>query len=62
MLKPEWAPPVTNVHPLKSQSISPAGIHVSLADGSVRFISSGTDDPRWSAAETPDYGEVISPD
>jgi prepilin-type N-terminal cleavage/methylation domain-containing protein len=62
MLKPEWAPPVDNVHPLKSQSISSAGIYVSLADGSVRFISASTDDPRWSAVETPNYGEVIAPE
>jgi prepilin-type N-terminal cleavage/methylation domain-containing protein len=62
MLKPEWAPPVDNVHCLKSQSISSAGIHVALADGSVRFVSSATDDPLWSAIETPDRGETIRPD
>jgi prepilin-type N-terminal cleavage/methylation domain-containing protein len=61
MLKPEWAPPVNNVHPLKSQSIASSGIHVCMGDGSVRFIAASTDDPHWSAAETPDYGEIISP-
>jgi prepilin-type N-terminal cleavage/methylation domain-containing protein len=62
MLKPEFAPPVNNVHCLKSQSMSPSGIHVAFGDGSVRFISSSVDDPRWSAGETPANGEVISPD
>ncbi len=62
MLRPEFAPPVTNVHPLKSQSISSAGIYMGLADGSVRFVSSSVSDPAWSAAETPANGEVISPD
>ena len=38
MLRPEFAPPVDNVHCLKSQSISPAGIHAAFADGSVRFV------------------------
>jgi prepilin-type N-terminal cleavage/methylation domain-containing protein len=62
MLRPEFAPPVDNVHCLKSQSISPAGIHAAFADGSVRFISSNVDDPHWSAGETPADGEVITPD
>jgi hypothetical protein len=62
MLKPEWAPPMDNVHPQKSQSFISAGIHICMADGSVRFVSSSTPDANWSAAETPDYGETISPD
>jgi prepilin-type N-terminal cleavage/methylation domain-containing protein len=62
MLRPEFAPPVNNVHPLKSQSISPSGIHAAFADGSVRFISSSVSDPAWSAGETPANGEIISPD
>lgn len=62
MLKPEFAPPFNNVHPLKSQSIYVAGIYMAMADGSVRFASSGVDDPHWSAAETPADGETISPD
>jgi prepilin-type N-terminal cleavage/methylation domain-containing protein len=62
MLKPEWAPPVDNVHPQKSQSIVRAGIYMCMADGSVRFASSNTPDANWSAAETPDYGETIFPE
>jgi prepilin-type N-terminal cleavage/methylation domain-containing protein len=62
MLRPEFAPPVNNVHPQKSQSISSAGIHAAFADGSVRFISSSVSDPFWSAGETPANGEVIAPD
>ena len=44
MLKPEWAPPLDNVHPQKSQSFISAGIYMCLADGSVRFVSSSTPD------------------
>jgi prepilin-type processing-associated H-X9-DG protein len=62
MLKPEVAPPIDNAHPLKSQSISLAGINAAFADGSVRFISSGVDDPHWSAGETPANGETITPE
>jgi prepilin-type N-terminal cleavage/methylation domain-containing protein len=62
MLKPEFAPPPDNVHCLKSQSISPAGIHLALADGSVRFVRASVTDAAWSAAETPASGETISPD
>ncbi len=62
MLRPEFAPPPNNVHPLKSQSIVAAGIYMCLADGSVRFVSSSVGDPAWSAAETPANGEVISPE
>jgi prepilin-type N-terminal cleavage/methylation domain-containing protein len=62
MLRPEFAPPVDNAHCLKSQSISPAGIHAAFADGSVRFVSSSVTDPGWSAGETPADGETISPE
>lgn len=62
MLKPEFAPPVDNVHCLKSQSISVSGIHAAFADGSVRFISASVSDAAWSAGETPADGETISPD
>ena len=60
MLRPEFAPPVDNVHCLKSQSMSSSGIHAAFADGSVRFISSSVTDPAWSAGETPADGETIS--
>jgi prepilin-type N-terminal cleavage/methylation domain-containing protein len=62
MLRPEFAPPVDNVHCLKSQSIASSGIHAAFADGSVRFISSGVSDPGWSAGETPADGETITPE
>ncbi len=62
MLRPEFAPPIDNVHPLKSQGISASGIHVAFADGSVRFVSSSVSHPAWSAGETPANGEIISPD
>jgi prepilin-type N-terminal cleavage/methylation domain-containing protein len=61
MLKPEWMPPLDNVHPQKSQSMVLAGIYICLADGSVRFVKSSTPDAPWSAAETPDYGETLFP-
>ena len=61
MRRPEFAPPVTNVHPQKSQGFVPAGISVVMGDGSVRFVSSSCTDETWVAIETPDYGEVVQP-
>ena len=62
MRKPEWAPPLDNVHPQKSQSFTASGIQVCMGDGSVRFVKSSTPDAYWSAAETPDYGETLFPE
>jgi len=62
MRKPEWAPPISNVHPQKSQSFVLSGIQVCMGDGSVRFFSSSATDETWVAIETPDYGETVSPD
>jgi prepilin-type N-terminal cleavage/methylation domain-containing protein len=62
MRKPEFAPPVNNVHPLKSQSFTPQGILVCMADGSVRMVSSSVDDERWCAIESPNEGETASPE
>jgi prepilin-type N-terminal cleavage/methylation domain-containing protein len=62
MLKPEWAPPLDNVHPQKSQSFITTGIHVCMLDGSVRFVKSSTPDAPWSAIETPADGEILTPD
>ncbi|MGF1581353.1 MAG: DUF1559 domain-containing protein [Gemmataceae bacterium] len=58
MRKPEFAPPLDNVHPLKSQSFIPAGILCCFADGSVRLVSSRINDELWCAAETPKNGEI----
>jgi hypothetical protein len=62
MLKPEWAPPLDNVHPQKSQSFVSSGIYIAMADGSVKFVRSSTADAPWSAVETPDHGETIAPE
>ena len=56
MLKPEWAPPVDNVHPLKSQSFSSAGIHVCMGDGSVRYARSTVSAKVWENACDPRDG------
>jgi prepilin-type N-terminal cleavage/methylation domain-containing protein len=58
MLRPEFGPPRDNVHVLKSQGFSTQGINIGLGDGSVRWVSSAVSDPIWSAAETPNSGEV----
>lgn len=62
MRKPEWQPRPDNVHPLKSQSFSPAGILVCLGDGSVKMVSAGINDENWCGAESPSGGEVINLD
>mgnify|MGYP002777999150 CR=1 FL=1 len=59
MLRPEFGVPPTAAHPLKSQGFTTAGINIGLADGSVRFVSSGVSDPAWSAGETPSNGEIL---
>jgi hypothetical protein len=61
MRKPEFQPPLDNVHPLKSQSFTVGGILVCMADGSVRTVSSSVDDERWCAIESPNAGETASP-
>jgi hypothetical protein len=60
MLKPEFGPPIDNVHPLKSQGFTSAGINACMGDGGVRFISSSISDPNWSAGETPTNGETLA--
>jgi prepilin-type N-terminal cleavage/methylation domain-containing protein len=62
MRKPEFQPPIDNVHPLKSQSFTNSGILVCMADGSVKSVSSSVDDERWCAIESPNAGETVSPD
>jgi len=62
MRRPEFAPPVNNVHPQKSQGYTPAGIQVAMGDGSARFVSSSATDETWVSLETPDYGETKYPD
>jgi prepilin-type processing-associated H-X9-DG protein len=44
------------------QGVHPGGINVGLGDGSVRFVSSNLSLLTWSAACTPDGGEVLGPD
>jgi hypothetical protein len=61
MRKPEWAPPITNAHPQKSQSFVRAGINLCMGDGSVRFVSSNATDETWVSIETPDYGDMNQP-
>jgi len=61
MRRPEWAPPIENVHPQKSQSFISAGINICMGDGSVRFVSSDASDETWVSLETPDYGETKYP-
>jgi prepilin-type N-terminal cleavage/methylation domain-containing protein len=61
MRMPEFAPPLTSVHPQKSQGFLPTGIQVCMGDGSVRFYSSSVTDETWVSIETPDYGETNMP-
>ncbi len=58
MRKPEFAPPLDNVHPMKSQGFTPSGISVCMADGSVRFVSSSVSDRSWCIMEGPNDGEI----
>ncbi len=71
--EPVWAPALTGltfqVAPAKEaasaslpQGLSQAGIQVALADGSVRFVSSGCSAKTFFAACTPSGGEVLGSD
>lgn len=51
--RPEFHPPIDNVHPLKAQAISSGGINVCLADASVKTITSDVDDENWYYWSTP---------
>lgn len=62
MRMPEWTPKVDNVHPLKSQSFTAGGIHVVMADGSVRMVAPSIGDERWCGAESPALGEITDLD
>jgi prepilin-type N-terminal cleavage/methylation domain-containing protein len=62
LLKPEFGVTPANAHPLKSQSLSADIMHMAMADGSVRQTSSAVTHPAWSAGETPDNGEILTPD
>jgi prepilin-type N-terminal cleavage/methylation domain-containing protein/prepilin-type processing-associated H-X9-DG protein len=62
MRAPEWAPRPDQAHPLKSQGITPGGINVCMADGSVRQIAANTPDEPWCNAESPALGEILIPE
>jgi prepilin-type N-terminal cleavage/methylation domain-containing protein len=51
--KPEFSPPVDNVHPLKAQSIASDAINVCMADGGVRTLTSAVTDEQWYYWATP---------
>jgi prepilin-type N-terminal cleavage/methylation domain-containing protein len=48
--------------PLMAQSFSKTGISVSLADGSVRYVSSGLSPETWNAAVHPNDGQPLGAD
>lgn len=43
-----------------ARSLHPGGVHLLLADGSVRFVNEGIDYPIWRALATKDFGDSIS--
>jgi type II secretory pathway pseudopilin PulG len=55
-------PPVKDCDPERAQSLSPDGISVGLADGSVHFVSSKVSAQTWFFACTPNGGEVLGAD
>jgi prepilin-type N-terminal cleavage/methylation domain-containing protein len=50
---PEFSPDITNVHPLKAQSIASPAINVCMADGAVRSFTSAITDQQWYYWATP---------
>jgi prepilin-type N-terminal cleavage/methylation domain-containing protein len=55
-------PSVRNCNPRMPQSLASSSILVGMADGSVRSVASGVSFSSWSAAITPESGEVIDSD
>lgn len=55
---PEFSPDVTNVHPLKAQSIASPAINVCMADGSVRSFTSAITDQQWFYWATPSDQDI----
>jgi prepilin-type N-terminal cleavage/methylation domain-containing protein/prepilin-type processing-associated H-X9-DG protein len=51
-----------NCDPSRASSAHTAGMNVALADGSVRFLSSGLSPTTWWSAVTPAGGEVLGSD
>jgi prepilin-type N-terminal cleavage/methylation domain-containing protein/prepilin-type processing-associated H-X9-DG protein len=51
-----------NCDPSRASSAHTGGMNVTLADGSVRFLSAGVSGTTWWAAVTPAGGEVLGPD
>jgi prepilin-type processing-associated H-X9-DG protein len=56
--KPEFAPPVNQVHPFKEQAISPHAINVLFCDGSVQTFGRDITDETWYAFCSPDEGDA----
>ena len=51
-----------NCDPSRASSAHTGGMNVGLADGSVRFLSTGISPTTWWSAVTPNGGEVLGPD
>ena len=57
--KPEFNPPVDNVHPLKCQSFGPS-IMVCMGDGSVISFNSSISDVNFFVSNTPNRGDIAT--
>jgi prepilin-type N-terminal cleavage/methylation domain-containing protein len=55
-------PTQSNCNPYLPASPHTAGIHVSLCDGSVRFVAQGISTNSWWAVVTPAAGDIPGPD
>jgi prepilin-type N-terminal cleavage/methylation domain-containing protein len=58
----QLAPPVSQANIYDLQGFSTAGVQVGLADGSVRILGTGVSQATFSAAVTPQGGEVLQSD
>jgi prepilin-type N-terminal cleavage/methylation domain-containing protein len=58
----QMAPPVSSANLYQLQALSPGGLQVGLADGSVRNLSSGVSQQTFNWAITPQGGEELGSD
>jgi prepilin-type N-terminal cleavage/methylation domain-containing protein len=59
---PQWAPQVSACNWQRVQSYGTAGIHVAMGDGSSRIVSNGVSQTTWTAAWTPNAGDILGTD
>jgi len=62
MYTPQATPTVATCEWWRVQALSASGVQVGMVDGSVRNVRTSVSQAAWSAASTPNGGEVLPSD